>query len=140
MNLENEKCVMIIDESLPLGLIANTAAILGISLGKENPGVVGRNVTDKSGHSHPGIIEFPVPVLKGSPETLKDIRKKLYEPEYQELSVIDFSDLAQSCKTYPEFIERMSRTPEDSLTWLGLAICGPKKKINSLTGSMALLR
>ncbi len=54
--------------------------------------------------------------------------------------MIDFSDLAQSCKTYPEFIERMSRTPEDSLTWLGLAICGSKKKINSLTGSMALLR
>ena len=37
MNLENEKCVMIIDESLPLGLIANTAAILGISLGAAIP-------------------------------------------------------------------------------------------------------
>ncbi len=33
MNLENEKCVMIIDEALPLGIIANTAAILGITMG-----------------------------------------------------------------------------------------------------------
>ena len=37
MNLQNEKCVMVIDENLPLGLIANTAAIMGITLGKEMP-------------------------------------------------------------------------------------------------------
>ena len=29
MSVENEKCVMIVDENLPLGVIANTAAILG---------------------------------------------------------------------------------------------------------------
>ncbi len=140
MNLENEKCVMIIDESLPLGLVANTAAILGITLGKELPEVVGTDVSDKSGRSHSGIIEFPVPILKGSPEILKNIRERLYEPEFQELSVVDFSNLAQSCKTYPEFMERMAAETEVSLSWLGLAICGPKKKVNKLTGSMTLLR
>lgn len=30
MNVENEKCVIIVDENLPFGIIANTAAILGI--------------------------------------------------------------------------------------------------------------
>ncbi len=35
MELQNEKCVMIIDENMPLGIIANTAAIMGITLGKE---------------------------------------------------------------------------------------------------------
>ena len=30
MDWQNEKCVMVIDESLPLGIIANTAAIMGI--------------------------------------------------------------------------------------------------------------
>ena len=35
MNLQNEKCVMVIDENLPLGIIANTAAIMGITLGKQ---------------------------------------------------------------------------------------------------------
>ena len=66
MDLLNEKCVMVIDEKLPLGLIANTAAIMGITLGKEMPGIVGANVVDQSGHLHLGIIEFPVPILKGS--------------------------------------------------------------------------
>ena len=37
MDLQNEKCVMIIDETLPLGIIANTAAILGITLGRQMP-------------------------------------------------------------------------------------------------------
>ena len=46
MNLENEKCVMIIDEALPLGIIANTAAILGITMGMKMPDVVGRDVAD----------------------------------------------------------------------------------------------
>ena len=32
MNLQNEKCVMIIDESLPSGIIANTAAVMGIAI------------------------------------------------------------------------------------------------------------
>ena len=34
MNLQNEKCVIVVDEELPLGIIANTAVILGITLGK----------------------------------------------------------------------------------------------------------
>lgn len=48
MNLQYEKCVMIIDERLPLGIIANTAAIMGITLGKQMPEVVGANVYDKT--------------------------------------------------------------------------------------------
>ena len=31
MDLQNEKCVMVIDENLPSGIIANTAAIMGIT-------------------------------------------------------------------------------------------------------------
>ena len=29
MDLQNEKCVMVIDENLPLGIIANTAQLWG---------------------------------------------------------------------------------------------------------------
>ena len=139
-DLQNEKCVMIIDEQLPLGLVANTAAIMGITLGKELPQIVGANVTDRDGNRHLGIIEFPVPILKGSPRVIKEIREKLYDPEYLDLSVVDFSDLAQNCKTYLEFTKKMSAAQENSLRYLGIAICGSRKKINKLTGSMSLLR
>lgn len=140
MNLQNEKCVMVIDENLPLGIIANTAAIMGITLGKEMPEVVGANVIDQSGNEHLGIIEFPVPILKATPDVIKEIRQKLYQPDFQDLTAVDFSDLAQGCKTYDEFIEKMGHVSESTLQYFGLAICGPRKKINKLTGSMPLLR
>jgi len=77
MSLQEEKCVMIIDEQLPLGLIANTAAILGITLGKTMPEVVGTDVIDGTGHEHLGIIEFPVPILKGNAKTLNFVKNSI---------------------------------------------------------------
>jgi len=140
MDIKNEKCVMIIDESLPKGLIANTAAIMGMTLGKAMPEVIGRDVLDNSGNTHMGIIEFPIPILKGTAELIKELREKLYSPDYSDLTVVDFSDIAQRCKTYDDFSEKISSIPESSLEYLGLAICGSKKKVNKLTGSMPLLR
>ena len=61
MDHQDEKCVMVIDEELPLGLIANTAGIMGFTLGKHRPEAVGPDVADGSGKPHLGIIEFPVP-------------------------------------------------------------------------------
>jgi len=140
MDLQNEKCVMVIDENLPLGIIANTAAIMGITLGKQMPEVVGAEVYDKTGKEHLGIIEFPVPVLKGNPELIRSVREKLYEPEFSDLTVVDFTDLAQGCKTYDEFMKKMEGVTGAELNYLGIAICRAKKKGNRLTGNLALLR
>lgn len=140
MEQQNKKCVVVLDGSLPAGLLANTAAILGITLGRQMPQVVGADVTDRTGRTHLGIIEFPVPVLRAAPETIRQLRERLYEPSFQEVTAVDFSDLAQSCRTYEEFIRRMGGTEESSLRYLGLALCGPKKQVNALTGAMPLLR
>lgn len=140
MDLQNEKCVIVIDEHLPLGIITNTVAIMGITLGKKMPEVVGADVYDNTGKVHLGIIEFPVPILKGNAEIIKSIREKLYEREFLDLTVVDFSDLAQSCKTYDEFTEKMKSVSETELNYFGIAICGAKRKVNKLTGSMPLLR
>ena len=135
MNLQNEKCVIVVDEELPLGIIANTAVILGITLGKTIPDVI-----DQTEKSHLGIIKFPVPVLKSSAEKLKYIREQLYQDDFHDLLVVDFSDLAQSCKTYDDFTQKMTQVPESALKYFGLAICGSKKKVAKLTGSLPLLR
>lgn len=140
MNVENEKCVIVVDENLPLGIIANTAAILGITMGMKMPDVVGEDVIDSDGNPHMGIIQFPVPILKGNTEILKSIRTKLFDPQFSKLTVVDFSDLAQGCKTYDEFIGKMANTSESKLNYIGIAICGNKKQINKLTGNMPLLR
>ncbi len=140
MKFQDQKCVMIIDENLPLGLIANTSAIMGITLGQKCPEVVGENVIDQNGNEHLGIIEFPVPILKGNINSIKGVRDRLYEEGFSELLCVDFSDVAQSCKTYEEFIGKMNGVSSENLNYLGICICGPKKKVNKLTGNMPLLR
>lgn len=134
------KCVMIINSELPIGIVANTSAILGITLGKYIPEQIGEDVTDASGQSHLGIITIPVTILRGDKGTLKDLRKRLYSPEFADLITVDFSDVAQSCNVYSEYISKASITTEQDHTYFGIVIYGNQKKVNKLTGFMPLLR
>ncbi len=68
MTDQETKCVIIADEALPAGMLANTTAILGITLGKQVPECVGQDVS--------GMI------------------------------VVDFSDVAQGCNSYDEYMHR----------------------------------
>lgn len=113
---------------------------MGVTLGKQFPDTVGTDVFDKTGKCHLGIIAFPIPILKGNRVLIKELREKLYQPEYSALTVVDFSDVAQSCKTYDEFMGKIADIPEADLHYLGIAIYGNKKQVTQLTGSMPLLR
>lgn len=140
MDSQNDKCVMVIDENLPLGIIANTAAVLGITLGKQHAEILGPDVLDGTKNNHPGITAIPVPILKGSVQIIKELRSRLYTEEFQQLTVVDFSDVAQSCNDYEDFTEKIGRTEEENLQYFGIAMYGNKKQVNKLTGSMGLLR
>lgn len=140
MQTNEWKCVMVIDKELPVGVIANTAGILGITLGRELPEQVGVDVADASGTLHRGIVETPVPILQGTPDSIRDLRERLYSPDFEDVLAVDFSDAAQSCRTYDEWIRKAAGIPEGDLRYLGLAICGAKKKVNRLTGNLPLLR
>ena len=82
----------------------------------------------------------PVPVLAGGPEVFQTLRRRLAEPEFSDVAAVDFTDLAQSCRTYDEWTARAAATPEEDLRYVGLALWGPKKKVDRLTGSLPLLR
>ena len=133
------KCVMIIDGAQPAGVCANIAAVLGASLGKLLPKAVGADVTDRDGNIHRGIIEIPVPILKDT-ELLRKIISELALPEYGDIVCVDFTELAQSCRTYPEYIGKLADTPEAELKYLGLALYGEKRIVTKITGNLPLLR
>ncbi len=57
------KCIMIVDSSLPSGIIANTTAALGISLASSVDGLTGSDLKDSEGRKHEGITNIPIPVL-----------------------------------------------------------------------------
>ncbi|MBE7719230.1 DUF2000 domain-containing protein [Lacrimispora indolis] len=138
--MSDMKCVIIIDSELPIGIMANTSAILGVTLGKLIPEQVGADVKDASGQTHLGIVSIPVTMLGGDKALLKDLRSRLYGSEFDDLVVADFSDVAQGCNIYSEYAAKAAVTTEQDHKYFGIAIYGSKKKVNKLTGSMALLR
>lgn len=137
MKEERNKCVMVLDETLPAGLAVNTAGVLAITLGREVGEMVGTEVVDGSGERHAGITTVPVPVLKADREELREIRSRAGE---EDLLVVDFTDAAQTSKTYEEYTQKMASTSSDQLGYLGVALYGDKRQINKLTGSLPLLR
>jgi hypothetical protein len=137
---KDTKCALVIDEALPIGVLVNTATILGATLGRMADDFVGPDVLDGSGQIHQGIVTLPIPVLKGNREILKTLREKLYTTEFEDLTVVDFSDVAQGCHIYEDYIQKAETTQEKDFTYLGVLLYGNKKKINKLTGSMPLLR
>ena len=116
MNEPEQKCVVVIDSSLPLGLIANTAAMLGIPLGKLHPLMVGEDVTDASGKTHAGISMYPISMLKGDEALLKDLRLRLFEPEFAGLTVVDFSDVAQRSTSMPTMRKSLPKRRSASMS------------------------
>ena len=61
--------------------------------------------------------------------------KSLTNQDFEDLTVVDYTDLAQSCKTYGEVHGENGPGFGDGLSYFGLAICGSKKKVNKLTGA-----
>lgn len=135
----DEKCVMIIDENLPIGLIANTTAVLGATLGKINKQIIGNDVCDLDNKIHPGIVNIPIPILKANSQIIRELLDKTNN-YLDEISVIDFCDLAQSCKDYEDYTSKMKLTSEKTLNYSGICLYGNKKRINKLTGNLPLLR
>ncbi len=133
------KCVMVINEHLPVGLIANTSAVLALTIGNKINGIIGDDVVDRDGQLHRGITKLPIPLLKGTSELIRSIRHDVSH-NGDDLFWVDFCDVAQKCVDYDDYTARLQQCPEDALNYLGIALYGPAKKINTLTGSIGLLR
>jgi hypothetical protein len=136
--MSDTKCVLVIDETLPLGLIANAAAFLALTLGQRLDTVLGPDVVDSAGNIHRGICTLPIPILRGTAERIKAIRTTAIENS--ELVTVEFSNAAHSSLTYDDYRAKIAAMPVEELTFLGVALYGPKRAINKLTGALPLLR
>lgn len=132
------KCVFILDEALPAGLAANTAAVLALTLGRMVESLVGPDVCDASGERHIGITTMTLPMLRADAQTLQTIRARAADSA--DILIVDFCDVAQRTKTYEDYTRQLAETPSDQLKYLGLALYGRRDSIAKLTGSLPLLR
>ncbi len=134
------KLVMVINQELPLGLIANTAAVLGLSVGDRVTGLTGPDITDGAGRIHAGITKVNIPVLGASSMVLKELYERLLEESDSDIQIIDFNTVAQRCKNYDDYTRELAVCGREMFQYLGLCLYGPEQKINRLTGNLKLLR
>ena len=108
---KNRKCVMVMDASLAPGIAANTAALLGMTLGSKVKEAIGCDVQDADGNIHMGILQIPLPILKMETEKLQELRRQLFDQEYKDVIIVDFSDAAQTCNVYEDWIVKAKNLP-----------------------------
>jgi hypothetical protein len=133
----NERCVIVVDEDLPAGLAANAAAVLALTLGAREPELVGEDFVDADSQPHLGLIPIGLPVLRASRDELVELRRRAGADG---VSVVDFPVFGQRTNDYDEFRGMVAATPAAELSYLGLALSGPRRAVRRLTGTLALLR
>ncbi len=129
--------VVIVEQGLPVGLAANTAAVLALTLGKAAPELIGPAVADADGRDHPGLTMLPLPVLTLDQSGLRDLAETARAAGF--LAAV-MTSTAQRAKTYPEYAAQLAATPATDLHLVGIGLLGPQKIIRRLTGSLPLLR
>lgn len=133
------KCVFVINEELRQGEVGNVAAILGVSLGKLSPDMVGQDIVDNDGDTHSGITTFALPVLKASAADLMKIRNSVKDNDAG-LKVVDVTRDTQATLSYREYLAAVRETSTGELVYYGIALFGETKTVNSHTGSLPLMR
>ncbi|WP_027254183.1 DUF2000 domain-containing protein [Photobacterium halotolerans] len=130
------KCTIVVDNDLPTGLAVNAASVIGISFGKNIQNLVGPDMKSMNDFSYPGVIYSPLPILKARGDYLHELHQ-IGEMD-DDIYVMPFSSLAQSCKTYDEYGERISSVNSENIELVAIGLIGPRKKIQKLTGNLSL--
>lgn len=132
-----DKLVIVVSEELERGVVANISGLLGVSIGHHVAGIVGPDVKDATGRVHPGMSTMALPVLSAGAEALAAIHDDA--AAQKDLVVFDVTDAAVASRDYDSYTTRIQDPGE---TWrpLGIAIYGPRRQVDRVTGRLRLLR
>lgn len=132
------RCTLIIDSQLSPGLAMNAASVIGISFGRTVENLVGPDRQSSDAVNYPGVIYAPLPVLLAGGSYIQQLLATAEQDD--EIYAMPFSALAQSCRTYDEYGERIAAVSSAQIALVAIGLIGPKKKITRLTGNLALYK
>jgi len=131
------RCVIVLDQALPIGRAANAAAVIALTLGNRHPHLAGPDLVDASGHAHPGLIPIGIAVLAAPAPDLVELRAKALK---NGIDIVDFPSQGQQTTDYAEFGARVREVPTEKLTYVGVGLYGPRKAVGRIVGRFSLLK
>ncbi|HTH62433.1 MAG TPA: DUF2000 domain-containing protein [Paraburkholderia sp.] len=132
-----ERCVIVVDDQLPVGRAANAAAVIALTVGRRHPALVGPPLVDASGVEHPGLIPIGIAVLAADQATLARIRDKGVAAG---CDVVDFPVQGQQTTDYSAFRDAVARVATADLQFVGVALIGERKAIGKIVANLGLLK
>ncbi|MDA0565066.1 DUF2000 domain-containing protein [Streptomonospora sp. S1-112] len=133
------KWVMVVNRLLEPGLVANTAGCLAAAVARRAPLLVGPGGPDASGAEHPGLPWTGCTVL-GAEDAAEVGRIRERALGKAGLLVVDMPALAQVCRVYAGYLESLAQTAAEDVEYHGVALVGPRNRVDKVVGRLPLLR
>lgn len=132
--VEPERCVIVVNESLPPGKAANAAAVVAFTLGQRHGQLVGAQLVDGDNGVHAGLIPIGIPVLRATAQQLAELRVR----SAGHCDMVDFPVQGQQTTDYEAFRTAVRAVHANELQYLAVALVGPKKRVGKLVGGLTL--
>lgn len=134
-----KKFVVVVDESLAPGEVANTVLHLGTQFGAIAPAVAGGEVRDASGESHSGLPVWPNVVLSAP---ASELRKRVAAAKISvpkgDVILLDYPREGQTTTTDEEYRLALGKIEAESIEYYACLLFGDRRTINKLTGGLPL--
>lgn len=130
------KSAIIINPDLPVGLLTNAVACITSGLFLEGKNLVGEKIEGKD-ISYIPITKIPILILKPGKKSLIELCQ---QAQRLDLTYMAFTKEAQSTTDYAHYSEKVVGKGLTAVTILGLGVVGEDKQVNSLVGSLPMLR
>lgn len=133
------RIAVIVDPSLPAGLLANTVATVSVGIGAVQTRFGNTVLTDAAGRRVHNSADRPVPILQATPEVMGALLLKAY-PVPEGGILVAFPRFARALHAFADYQAAFPQRDLAAEVLDGLGIAGPEKWVRSLTGSLKLLR
>ena len=131
------KWVIVVDSALPPGRAVNAAVCVAAATGTAVAGLLGPDAKDADGSGHPGLPWAGCTILGATAAELSELRSKAVGADG--VYVADMPAAAQLTRVYDEYLEQVSATTADRLSYYAVSLVGPRNRIDKLVKRLSLL-
>ena len=134
----DNRIAIILDPKLAVGQMANRAAVLATGLTARHPEIVGPQLETADGRRLQGITKVPMAVLAA--KDTAEVRRLTLKADRLGCTLMVYLSRAQGLRSYAAYTESIAQDRFEELDVDGLILYGPKKRVNKVTGNLALIR
>jgi hypothetical protein len=131
------KWVIVVDQGIPAGQMANAIACVAATTGALVEGLVAHGGPDASGQPHPGLPWAGCTILGGTSEQLAVARARAAASE--DMLVVDMPTAAQEHRVYDDYLAELAETSPDELRVCAFSLMGPRNRVDKITRKLDLL-